>query len=709
MRAPAPPRPGAAACGYLPVASCAPEDGPGVVRPSPAASGGDDASHPSAACCRPRARAFAAALLATLAAAAALVGRSCVRPAGVRAGAAGAGRLAAAPLLQWKQQVGCAAPEDNVEYLTPLGDGELYHVEHVMSPEDCRARCEAEPRCAMWTWGKTRDVAVAGTSDVCFLKELAELAALWKQTNDLAVSGLACRAPAGHHEGGAGDVLEPAARGAGTDPPAPADAAGAACQEVSDGVELRTSRSVDQVGRVADAAACRQLCEEDRECSLWTWGKAGSVDGLSSVCFLWALEAGEEPEQHLNPDAVSGARPSAITTTKPCDPSEDNVYYRTRGNLSVVGFVQSAHACGALCSAAPACGAWTWGKARARGGLSDVCFLKRLAAGEWPQKLAQDGVVSGYACRPDGGSAALGAADLAALGGPAEAPRAGAPAGQAPAAPPAAVAAEEAPGRSGAAAASSPAASRAAVPSGAAAPSGAASAGSRAVAPGGVAAASAHGGRAAGAAVGEGASGSGASGPAAAVSAQAGGVQSPLYCFQLMRPAGYEPGLVAYQFEKHASIFACDLWTLFSSRAMEVSPGLRTLPIKSDLRCETGGESGKFLNTDIFMAVWAEVISAGEFERASWTVKVDTRDCVFLPARLLPKLHGLEDGPRGAYLNNGALGMHGPLEVFSQNAVLTWAGGAERCTRRFQQLCGGPCAWGEETGSSTSACGRSSG
>lgn len=378
------------------------------------------------------------------------------------------------------------------------------------------------------------------------------------------------------------------------------------------------------------------------------------------------------------------------------------MYYRTRGNLTEVGLVQSASACGVLCNTAPGCGAWTWGKARAREGLSDVCFLKRLAKGEWPQKLAQDGVISGYACRSASGfNSALSAVVSAAMpqrlahdGAGVGAADVATPRGVDFAATPARVAVEDVsdspsvmptPSKVGAAAA----------PGSAAAPGAAASVGARAVAPGGVGAAAAPGGGGARPAVQGGASDHRATGPAAASSAQARGVQSSVYCFQLMQPAGYELELVAYQFEKRASIFACDRWTLFSSKAIKVSLGFRTTPIKSDLRCETGGEFGTVLNTEIFMAVWAEVINVGEFERASWTVKVDP-DCVFLPARLLPRLQGLEDEPGGVYLNNCALGMRGPLEVLSRNAVLAWAGGAERCERRFQRLCGGPCQWGED-------------
>jgi hypothetical protein len=233
-------------------------------------------------------------------------------------------------------------------------------------------------------------------------------------------------------------------------------------------------------------------------------------------------------------------------------------------------------------------------------------------------------------------------------------------------------------------------------PSSVSVPGGEASAGARAVSPSGVGAVNAPSGGAGRLAIhAHDAPDNGFARPGAAEAAQVQAGQSSIYCFQVVQPAGYEPELVVHQFEKRVGIFACDRWTVFSSKAMELSSGLRTTPVKSDLQCETGGEFETALNTEIFMAVWAEVLNVGEFERARWTVKVDA-DCVFFPERLQPKLQGLTDEPNGVYLNNCALGMHGPLEVFSLNAVLAWTGGAERCTRHFQKLCNGPCLWGED-------------
>jgi len=47
-------------------------------------------------------------------------------------------------------------------------------------------------------------------------------------------------------------------------------------------------------------------------------------------------------------------------------------------------------------------------------------------------------------------------------------------------------------------------------------------------------------------------------------------------------------------------------------------------------------------------------------------------------------------------LNNCKFGLHGPIEIFSRNAVQAWAQGRETCVKHFNQVCDGPCWWGED-------------
>lgn len=168
-----------------------------------------------------------------------------------------------------------------------------------------------------------------------------------------------------------------------------------------------------------------------------------------------------------------------------------------------------------------------------------------------------------------------------------------------------------------------------------------------------------------------------------------------LYCIALTQPTGYELSLISMQFDEGASLFNCDEYGVYSNKHMEVAPGVWASVVNSTLQCEMGGEFGTALNTGIFLAVWAKIIADGRFLYHDWTVKVDP-DAVFLPSRLRSHLMNHLEDERGVYINNCKFGLHGPLEVFSRNAVKVWALGAADCVTYFTELCSGMCGWGED-------------
>jgi len=169
-----------------------------------------------------------------------------------------------------------------------------------------------------------------------------------------------------------------------------------------------------------------------------------------------------------------------------------------------------------------------------------------------------------------------------------------------------------------------------------------------------------------------------------------------LFCFSLMLPDSYEADLIKMQYNKHLSIFACDEWEVYSSRVIEITPGVTGGIVDSDLRCEKGGEFGTALNKEIFEAVWDSVVKDDRYSAHSWTVKADP-DCVFFPdrLRLVLRKHP-KDVDKGMYLTNCRFGMHGPLEVFSRNAVRAWHNGVQTCETYFNDQCSGDCLWGED-------------
>jgi len=168
-----------------------------------------------------------------------------------------------------------------------------------------------------------------------------------------------------------------------------------------------------------------------------------------------------------------------------------------------------------------------------------------------------------------------------------------------------------------------------------------------------------------------------------------------LFCFALMQPRGYERELIALQHRKRWSLFDCDEYQVVSNESMQLAPGLRTVAITSDLKCEKGGEFGTALNNDIFALVWKQVIDGGRYKYNDWTVKVDP-DCAFFPQRLRVAVAFHPDTYHGIYLNNCKFGLHGPLEILSGAAMDIWSAGYERCRLHFNEVCSGPCLWGED-------------
>jgi len=162
-----------------------------------------------------------------------------------------------------------------------------------------------------------------------------------------------------------------------------------------------------------------------------------------------------------------------------------------------------------------------------------------------------------------------------------------------------------------------------------------------------------------------------------------------------MLPWGYEKGLVQFQYEKGQSIFGCDEYAVYSNQEIQVADGVVTKIVDSNLQCKIGGEFGTCLNTPVFLAIWERILADDRPHLHDWTVKVDP-DAVFFPARLRAVLVHHKEMPQGIYLNNCRFGLHGPLEVFSRNAVATWGNGREICVAHFDKMCSGPCKWGED-------------
>lgn len=112
-----------------------------------------------------------------------------------------------------------------------------------------------------------------------------------------------------------------------------------------------------------------------------------------------------------------------------------------------------------------------------------------------------------------------------------------------------------------------------------------------------------------------------------------------LYCYSLMLPFGYEPGLLKAQLDKKMGIFSCNEFAVFSNSTIILDTGdhvASALDIKLldfSLAVQFGGKWHTAMNRDIFNKVWTEIVHLGVYKNHDWVVKVDP-DSVFFPDRL---------------------------------------------------------------------------
>jgi len=159
-----------------------------------------------------------------------------------------------------------------------------------------------------------------------------------------------------------------------------------------------------------------------------------------------------------------------------------------------------------------------------------------------------------------------------------------------------------------------------------------------------------------------------------------------LFCTSLSLPTGYEVDLLSQQLAKGVGIFACDAWAVVSNQSVVLRSGpgqpLSTVVMGGSLSVEFGGRWHTALNTEVFIRYWDKILADARSGSHDWTVKVDP-DAVFFPERLREVLRQ-QYPPAGAaaapvYLNNCYLGMHGPIEALSRQALASYKAGKDRC------------------------------
>mmetsp|Transcript_36310 Transcript_36310/g.113115 ORF Transcript_36310/g.113115 Transcript_36310/m.113115 type:complete len:571 (+) Transcript_36310:75-1787(+) len=158
-----------------------------------------------------------------------------------------------------------------------------------------------------------------------------------------------------------------------------------------------------------------------------------------------------------------------------------------------------------------------------------------------------------------------------------------------------------------------------------------------------------------------------------------------LFCLSLMLPWTYEVDMMRSHIKRGCGIFECDAWAVFSNKTVKLKDGatpdedVYSDVMNGTLKAEIGGKFKTALNTPVFRRFWQRVIDDGRVWTYDWTIKVDP-DAVFFPHRLKEMLKN-EYKPHGqpgaaVWLNNCQLGLHGPIEVFSKQALGAYKDGA---------------------------------
>jgi len=134
-----------------------------------------------------------------------------------------------------------------------------------------------------------------------------------------------------------------------------------------------------------------------------------------------------------------------------------------------------------------------------------------------------------------------------------------------------------------------------------------------------------------------------------------------------------ELAILKHQKSAGLGIFACDAWKVFSDKMVDFG-GIKTHPVLINpdftnyLRKD---KPDRYLNTPLYMDVWKQIKTEGNYALYSWTVKAEVAT-VFLPTQLKKRLGVYPETMYGTYIetcNKVLMGYFGNLEVVSKTGM----------------------------------------
>jgi len=186
-----------------------------------------------------------------------------------------------------------------------------------------------------------------------------------------------------------------------------------------------------------------------------------------------------------------------------------------------------------------------------------------------------------------------------------------------------------------------------------------------------------------------------------------------LYCFSVYTDnngnttaPNHEFELLDIAAERHAGIFACEQWDVFSdvTRKGKGFETIEVIDVNSEFHQLKRKDAGTWVNWGLFYQVWIKVREVAKWQAADYTIKVDA-DAVFVPARLRTWLSTKPgDSPHGLYYENCPnviYGFFGHLEIMTKTAARVLTDSLENCHADFASCANNGCdwkfgAWGED-------------
>jgi len=170
-----------------------------------------------------------------------------------------------------------------------------------------------------------------------------------------------------------------------------------------------------------------------------------------------------------------------------------------------------------------------------------------------------------------------------------------------------------------------------------------------------------------------------------------------LFCFSPVLAGDDASQLLVFQHRQGAGIFSCEEHAIYSTRPLQMAPGVPCTIVDAKDSCGTGDDSVPCVDSSAFTEVWKKVVEEGRFRFHQWAVKVQP-NAVFIAHRLRTVLANVREPHAGMYLNNCEGALRTPVTILSRIAAQVYALGYTQCMTGEDDVVDGSVAKGRDNG-----------